>query len=324
MIASHDLPAPAEYVGHWLHIDSSRVWQEHNCYVDLWIELLHSLGLNPLPAFYTALLAGFQADQWTFVKPDHWAIARLFGIDVIEVDIWRGVEAHVLAQLENHSVPLLETDCWYLPDTAGMSYQQQHKKSAIAIVAVEPESQVLRYFHNRGFHEIRGADYRGALYLDEPPRLVPYAEAALIGGRCARSDDELRQISLDLLSVRFEQSRQESTFVSFREHLECAIAELHEGAIDFHEYAFANFRQLGSACALGAEYLRWLDLPDSAPTAAALDRISELAQSFILRLARLAARARTPEIEPTMSDMVQAWSEAQRGLHRLCRQPVCT
>ena len=43
-------PAPAarlrEHAPHALH-QGERVWQETNCYVDLWIELLHGFGFDP-------------------------------------------------------------------------------------------------------------------------------------------------------------------------------------------------------------------------------------------------------------------------------------
>ena len=37
------------YRRHALHA-SERLWVEKNCYVDIWIELLHALGLEPLAA----------------------------------------------------------------------------------------------------------------------------------------------------------------------------------------------------------------------------------------------------------------------------------
>ena len=45
------LPAlrAAGYVRHTLHADD-RLWVEKNCYVDVVIELVHALGLEPLAA----------------------------------------------------------------------------------------------------------------------------------------------------------------------------------------------------------------------------------------------------------------------------------
>ncbi len=39
----------ATYVPHPLHTDK-REWSETNCYVDLWIEVLNALGLDPVAA----------------------------------------------------------------------------------------------------------------------------------------------------------------------------------------------------------------------------------------------------------------------------------
>ena len=38
---------PKTYVAHALHTDE-RSWAETNCYVDLWIEVLHAYGMEPL------------------------------------------------------------------------------------------------------------------------------------------------------------------------------------------------------------------------------------------------------------------------------------
>ena len=38
---------PDVYARHRLHQDD-RAWPESNCYVDLWVELLHTFGTEPL------------------------------------------------------------------------------------------------------------------------------------------------------------------------------------------------------------------------------------------------------------------------------------
>ena len=40
---------PASYARHPLH-DDDRDWPETNCYTDLWLELLHALGVDPVAA----------------------------------------------------------------------------------------------------------------------------------------------------------------------------------------------------------------------------------------------------------------------------------
>ncbi len=57
----------SSYRPHPLHA-TERTWTETNCYVDLWIELLHSLGLDPLAAAAFTISTDFEGDQWTFFK----------------------------------------------------------------------------------------------------------------------------------------------------------------------------------------------------------------------------------------------------------------
>lgn len=47
---------PRGYQSHFSHA-GERIWPETNCYLDLWIETLHALGLDPVPAFACALSA---------------------------------------------------------------------------------------------------------------------------------------------------------------------------------------------------------------------------------------------------------------------------
>ncbi len=61
-----------------------RIWPETNCYLDLWIELLHTLGHDPVPMYACALSADHDGEQWTFVKPDPADIRDLYGLQVAE------------------------------------------------------------------------------------------------------------------------------------------------------------------------------------------------------------------------------------------------
>ncbi len=60
----------ANYQRHALHAED-RAWVEKNCYIDIWIEVLHALGLDPLPVLPFTLTIDFETDQWTFFKPPH-------------------------------------------------------------------------------------------------------------------------------------------------------------------------------------------------------------------------------------------------------------
>ena len=52
---------------HALH-RADRTWEQTNCSLDLWIELLHHLGLEPLAAFGGAVRLDFEGDQYTFLR----------------------------------------------------------------------------------------------------------------------------------------------------------------------------------------------------------------------------------------------------------------
>ena len=59
---------PARHTRHELH-DLDRDWPETNCYVDLWIEVLHAAGLDPHAMLPFVFAIDVEGDQWTFVKP---------------------------------------------------------------------------------------------------------------------------------------------------------------------------------------------------------------------------------------------------------------
>ena len=81
-----DLDAGA-YARHALH-RGDRAWPEANCYVDLWVELLHAAGAEPLAALPFTLGIDVQGDQWTFFKFPPADLELLYGVDVFELNIW--------------------------------------------------------------------------------------------------------------------------------------------------------------------------------------------------------------------------------------------
>src|SRR5207244_2156903 len=89
---------PATYVRHALHGETAQ-WREKNCYVDVWIEVIHAQGLDPIPSLAPALVADFETDQWTFFKPSHADLDALYGIDVQELQIWRPLIDHAVTQV---------------------------------------------------------------------------------------------------------------------------------------------------------------------------------------------------------------------------------
>ena len=104
-------------------------WTETNCYVDVWIEVLHALGLDPVAAAAFTLSCDFEGDQWTFFKFPPEDLRTLFGLEVAELNVWRPVVDHVDEQLGLGRLCTVEVDSWFLPDTRGVSYGIDHVKT---------------------------------------------------------------------------------------------------------------------------------------------------------------------------------------------------
>ena len=90
--------SPGAHVPHPLH-DGSRDWPETNCYVDLWIEVLHARGDDPRAALGFTAALDFEGDQFTFFKFPLEDLALLHGARVGELSIYDTVEAHAREQI---------------------------------------------------------------------------------------------------------------------------------------------------------------------------------------------------------------------------------
>ncbi|MBK7654993.1 MAG: DUF1839 family protein [Betaproteobacteria bacterium] len=176
-LAAFDLPVPSSYTPHALHADD-RAWAETNCYVDVWIELLHALRLNPVACMGMALANDFDGDQWTFYKPPHEDLFELYGLDVHELNVWKSILTNASEQLKRGRVVLSEIDSFYLPDTAGTDYRRNHVKTTIAIQSLDLEKQQLRYFHNRSYHQLQGDDFVNLFRVGFPsdPGFMPFLQ----------------------------------------------------------------------------------------------------------------------------------------------------
>src|ERR1700744_4670512 len=171
-----------KHQSHALH-QGERVWAETNCYVDLWIELLHGFGLDPRAAFGFTVTQDFEGDQFTFFKFPLEDLERLYGTQVQELAIYDSLEDRVLAQtLRGHTV-LVEVDGYYLPNTRATSYRREHPKTTVGIDFIDPDARRLGYFHNTGYHLLDGEDYDGVFrklpqFQQQPDLLFPYVEFA--------------------------------------------------------------------------------------------------------------------------------------------------
>jgi Domain of unknown function (DUF1839) len=296
---------PATYRRHALH-GETRIWAETNCYVDLWIELLHALGHEPMAALPFTLAIDFEGDQWTFFKFPLSDLYELYGIDVQELAIWRPLTAHLEEQIARGRPVLVELDSYYLPDTAGTAYQLAHVKTTVAAVRLDVEQQLLGYFHNAGYFELRGDDFTNVL---QPPGLPPYVE--FVKMRDANAD--LVQTSLRHLRKHLHLVPDANPFASFKERFARDLDGLLQESLDaFHQYSFATLRQLGACYELSASYLQWLTEQGETgleESTRALLEISESAKAFQFQLARAMARRRPLDLSP-LDAMGERWALA--------------
>ena len=104
------------YQPHALHGEGVS-WVEKNCYIDVWLEALHAGGLEPLAVLPFVLRVDFEGDQWTFFKPPHEDITALYGLEIEELNPWRGLLTHAQHHLAQGNLIFTEADAFFLPDT---------------------------------------------------------------------------------------------------------------------------------------------------------------------------------------------------------------
>jgi len=311
---------PATYTRHALH-DGDRAWNDANCYVDLWIELLHTSGVEPTAALPFTFAVDAEGDQWTFLKFPAADLNALYDVDVIELQIWRPITAHLEEQLALGRPAIVEVDAFYLPDTAGTSYQLEHIKTTIGIQALDVAAQRAGYFHNAGYYELGGPDFVGVFRLEgeltDPKYLPPYVEVVKLGVRPGRrprlSDRALVARSLELLGAHLARTPLDNPFGRYGTRFGGDLDSLAgEPLTQFHRYAFATLRQCGAAFELGAAYLRWLQANgehDLERIVAACDVIATTAKALQFKVARSVNGNRPLDPSPMLATMAGAWND---------------
>jgi hypothetical protein len=309
------------YVPHALHL-AERDWPETNCYADLWIEVLHALGHEPAASLAYTMAVDFEGDQWTFFKPSHAELHALYQVDVQELTIWRPLEHHALEQLKRGRLVLAETDAFVLPDTRGTDYQHQHTKTTVGIESMDPEACVLGYFHNTGYFELSGDDYR-ALFPVEPahqPLLPTYVEFVKVLDGPAFDGRALVQRSIDHLRGHLRRAPKNNPIKPFGARFSDQIVQLRDGDLrSYHAYAFATLRQLGGAFELASRYVRWLETNgqrDLEEPARAFNAISSTAKAMILKAARAVATKKNVDFTPMLDDMAASWEAGVQAMRR--------
>jgi hypothetical protein len=337
----------AGWTPHALH-GADATWLEKNCYVDLWIELLSALELDPHALWPCAAALDFEGDQWTFLKPPHAELRVLYGLDVQELTVWRPLAEHAIEHLAAGRPLSVEVDAFWLPDTAGTDYRRQHTKTTIVINEVDLAARRLAYFHNAGYFEADGddcghllglpdalsdleaiADWRGARVASvgaataalDAGRLPPFAEFVRLDRRVARSTSELRLLALRHLADHLAFRPRDNPVRRFAHRLADDLPLLRDRGLEhYHRWAFAGVRQLGAAFELAARGLAWQALPEPGADAplrragAAFEALARDAKSLILKLARAVSSPRATDAGTLLEAMAAAWDAGMAAL----------
>ncbi|MGH1591502.1 DUF1839 family protein [Methylobacterium phyllosphaerae] len=319
MTAALRLPAglgfAGEHVAHPLH-DSGRDWPETNCYVDLWIELLHLRGLAPEAMLGFTLRQDFEGDQFTFFKPPPADLERLYGVEVLELAVYAGLEAQALIQAEAGRPVLVEVDAIYLPDTRGTTYGREHAKTTIGILALDPAARELDYLHNAGRFRLSGADYTGVF---GPATLPPYAEFVKTAAPPLNPAD-LTGAALDLLARHRARAPRRNPVLAFRDTLAATAPDLVGRPLSvFHAYAFNTTRQLGANFEMLASHLAWLESRDAggfSDTVVAAAELSREAKAFQFQLARAFHRRAAEGLAPRLDRLAATYDRVFASLDR--------
>lgn len=314
---------PATYPRHRLHGERC-AWVEKNCYVDIWIELLHALGCEPLAVLPFTAAIDFQGDQWTFFKPPHHELRELYGIDVQELNVWRPLIEHAAEHLAAGRFICTEADAFWLPDTAGTDYRRLHTKSSIILNSLDRQARRLGYFHNAGYYTLADEDFARTFRLDvapDPTFMPLFAELVRTDALIVRPPARLAALSRELWRRHMQRRPKDDPVRRFQARFERDLPALRAAGLDhYHAWAFATTRQLGSAFEAAAHSLRWLQAA-SADAAAALTEaaaaftvISDTSKTFILKGARAAGSQRAFEAGAMFDVISDAWNSGMKVL----------
>ncbi|MBK8823207.1 MAG: DUF1839 family protein [Anaerolineales bacterium] len=312
--------APQTYSRHLIH-GPDRIWAETNCYTDLWIELLHALGHEPIAALPFTLAIDFEGDQWTFFKFPLADLYELYGLDVQELAIWKSLIEHVEEQVTLGRPVLVEVDSFYLPDTHGTAYQTAHTKTTIAIVEIDVENNHLGYFHNQGFYNLNGNDFTHLfrLHMQDDIYLPPYVEFVKVWDN-KKTQAQLLETSINLLRRQLKLLPTKNPFDTFTTRLTKDVDWLTGEPMEtFHQYSFVTLRQFGACYELSKTYLQWLEQNGQTGLSGTIEIFNELstsAKTIQFQLARAVSKKKPLDLS-SLEKMGQSWQTAMDTLLNL-------
>ena len=318
MTAGFPAPDADGFAPHPLHA-AERTWTETNCYVDVWIEVLHALGLDPVAAAAFTLSCDFEGDQWTFFKYPPEDLRELYGLEVAELNVWRPVVEHVGEQLGLGRLCTVECDSWFLPDTRGVAYGEAHVKTTVVPAALDLPGRRLGYFHNAGYFVLDGDDFDGIFRLGphaDPTALAPYVESIRLD-RVRRDDPDRVERVVALAGDHLARRPTDNPITRLAARMQDDLAWLAGQDLEvFHRYAFGTCRQCGASAELAADFVDWLNAHDAPGTESAADSlraVAEGAKSLQFSLARV-VRGRSVDLAPVLDAMADRWDAAMTVL----------
>lgn len=307
-LSMHDLDA-SSYRAHRIH-GEDRIWNETNCYIDLWVELLHSRNFDPLAATSCAFSADFEGDQWAFLKFPAEDLRVLYGVDVAEINVWRDILDHIDEQLIRGRLLTVEVDSWWLPDTAGVSYRTDHVKTTISVQMLDRANRTAGYFHGRGYFVVAGEDF-DQLFSPTTSTLVPYVELV----RLERAHASSLTDAIAVAHAHIDRRPDDNPVDRLAVRLNADLSMLSSNGLDFfHVYSFAVLRQFGATAELAGDFSDWATTAGQTALADAGDNFraaSTAAKSLQFRLAR-AARGRAVDIDESLTAMSEHWAAGMR------------
>jgi hypothetical protein len=313
-------PAPlapaAAHERHVLH-HPERDWPQTNCYVDLWIELLASRGLEPRAMLGFTLAQDFEGDQFTFFKPRIADLERLYGVRLEELSLYDRLDEQIERQVAHGRIVLVEVDGHHLPDTRGVTYRIDHSKTTIGVAAIDRDARRMNYFHNDGFFALGGEDF-DAIFgspgtTRDPSDLFPYAEFVRFDRAGVR---DVRAVADDLLREHFTRRPDDNPVRAFAARLPALWDRLTaRPPCFFHALAFNTFRQFGADFELLGSHLDWLR-PDGAfaEESAACRRLSSGAKALQFQAARASSRKRALDAGETLAELAAVYDALFGGL----------
>lgn len=305
----------ADYERHVLHGDGM-VWVEKNCYIDVFIELLHALGLEPLAMLGATAEIDFEGDNVTFFKPWHNELRALYGVDVNELNVWRPLLDHAVEHLGAGRFLSTEADSYNLPDTDGTDYHRNHVKTTIILADLDADSRRAGYFHNAAYHELGGEDFDRLFRRDAAATvaLPLFAETVRVDRLVQHAPGELARLARELLAFHVSRRPRTNPMEQFRRRFERELPDLQSRGLNhYHAWAFAIVRQTGASLELLAWHLRWLAVQlGEGPlevAAAGFERSSRAAKTFILKAARAVNTGRPLDAATLFDEMAAGWDD---------------